>query len=287
MQITTEQKLKVEALKAVLPTLSGRDQVFAASLVSQGEKYILSSKQMYWVEKLAGKVEKPVVAATIDNVKGVLELLSKPGSRLKYPKIRILVSLFGFDTQSEFTIALAGEKARFPGSINVTSGKYPDSKFYGRIHTDGSYEPARGVDAKDQESIITELKKLAADPEGVAKEFGKKTGRCCFCSLHLDDERSVAEGYGPVCAKHYNLSWGGRKPKIVAVPVESSDVKYPGEEERLSGRVLVEAAARLAGVSVDFAQSVYRENDCFDGEPTAPSNLVNLIRYVMKREAIS
>ena len=220
MTISTEQKLKVEALKAVLPTLPEKDQVFASSLVSQGEKYVLSSKQIYWVEKLAGKVEKPVVAA-IGNVSGVLDLLHKPGSRLKFPKVRFLVSLFGFDVQSEFTIALAGERARFPGSINVTSGKYPDSKFYGRIHTDGSYEPARGVDAKDQESIISELKKLAADPEGIAKEYGKKTGRCCFCSLHLDDERSVAEGYGPVCARHYNLSWGGRKPVKVEIEAAS------------------------------------------------------------------
>jgi hypothetical protein len=34
-----------------------------------------------------------------------------------------------------------------------------------------------------------------------AKAWGVETGFCCVCGAFLTDERSVAEGIGPVCAK--------------------------------------------------------------------------------------
>jgi hypothetical protein len=200
--IDMTQMAKVAELKALLPSLSSRDQVFASSLVSQGEKYNLSPKQMYWVDKIISNSKAaPEVAAHIDNVSGIVALLNRPGERLKYPKIRFLVSLFGFDVQAQFKISIAGEKARYPGSINVVS----NDVFYGRIHQDGRYEPARNVKAEDQTSIIAELKRLASDPEGVAREYGKRTGHCCFCGLPLDDERSVSAGFGETCSKNWGL----------------------------------------------------------------------------------
>lgn len=36
-----------------------------------------------------------------------------------------------------------------------------------------------------------------------AKAFGVETGICCVCGAFLTDERSVAEGIGPVCAKRF------------------------------------------------------------------------------------
>lgn len=41
-----------------------------------------------------------------------------------------------------------------------------------------------------------------------AARFGKLWGQCVFCSRLLTDERSVAVGYGPVCASHNGLPWG-------------------------------------------------------------------------------
>jgi hypothetical protein len=52
------------------------------------------------------------------------------------------------------------------------------------------------------------LDALAADPERVAAAYGKHTGQCCFCGSALSDGRSVAVGYGPICAKHYGMAWG-------------------------------------------------------------------------------
>lgn len=36
-----------------------------------------------------------------------------------------------------------------------------------------------------------------------AKEWGMETGICCACGAFLTDERSVAEGIGPVCATRF------------------------------------------------------------------------------------
>lgn len=38
--------------------------------------------------------------------------------------------------------------------------------------------------------------------------FGHRAGACVFCSRRLDDERSLAAGYGPVCASKFDLPWG-------------------------------------------------------------------------------
>lgn len=44
-----------------------------------------------------------------------------------------------------------------------------------------------------------------------AARFGHVTGQCVFCSRRLTDDgenRSVAVGYGPVCAAREGLPWG-------------------------------------------------------------------------------
>jgi hypothetical protein len=38
--------------------------------------------------------------------------------------------------------------------------------------------------------------------EAEAQAFGKLHGFCCNCGIDLDDDRSLAVGYGPVCAGH-------------------------------------------------------------------------------------
>lgn len=55
------------------------------------------------------------------------------------------------------------------------------------------------------------MKFLTADMKVTAEQaarFGKLWGSCVFCSRLLTDERSVAVGYGPVCADHNGLPWG-------------------------------------------------------------------------------
>jgi len=51
---------------------------------------------------------------------------------------------------------------------------------------------------------LSEETRLTAEQ---AAAFGQTSSFCCYCARHLEDGRSVEVGYGPVCAKKYNLPW--------------------------------------------------------------------------------
>lgn len=48
--------------------------------------------------------------------------------------------------------------------------------------------------------FLTEEMKMSLED---VKRFGMETGICCVCGAYLTDEKSVAEGIGPVCAKRF------------------------------------------------------------------------------------
>lgn len=41
-----------------------------------------------------------------------------------------------------------------------------------------------------------------------AMQFARLAGRCIYCSRAIDTPESTKVGYGPVCARKYNLPWG-------------------------------------------------------------------------------
>jgi hypothetical protein len=51
---------------------------------------------------------------------------------------------------------------------------------------------------------------MATNPAAAGKAYGQRVGNCSFCSLPLEDGRSVHVGYGPVCAEKWGLPWGER-----------------------------------------------------------------------------
>lgn len=51
------------------------------------------------------------------------------------------------------------------------------------------------------------LSDLRRDPLGFTDEHGKANLMCCFCGAPLSTDDSTYRGYGPVCAKRYNLPW--------------------------------------------------------------------------------
>ena len=98
-----------------------------------------------------------------------------------------------------------------PGSINVaTPGRYGENEWFGRITRQGEFLPSRKYDASQQTAVGLALQAMANDPAKAAGEFGRLTGRCCFCALPLSDERSTKVGYGPVCAKNWGVPWGSK-----------------------------------------------------------------------------
>lgn len=199
---------------------------FAQSMVKQyGRKGSLSDKQWPWVHKLIAMAngEQPQKAShAVGDLSGILKLFEKAKGHLKHPAIVMHVPCY-----DDVRINIAGNRARFPGSLNVVSQhrrNVDDGRrlWYGRVKLDGSYEPSGTVPSDiDAQAIAARLREFSADPVAVATEHGKLTGRCCFCDIPLTDERSTAVGYGATCAKHWGMPWGER-PTAFAEPVNQT-----------------------------------------------------------------
>lgn len=187
--------------------LNGRDREFAQSLFDQLHRRNgrgLSDKQWHWVRKLAeratGTEQKPE-PVEIGSLARIAALFAKAKQHLKRPAIVLYADGIG-----ELKLAEAGERARVPGSVNVsTNAAYGEATWFGRITMDGAFQPSPRV--TQPEGLTEVLKAFAADPAKVAAEHGKLTGSCCFCGRKLTDDRSTAVGYGKKCAQNYGLPW--------------------------------------------------------------------------------
>ena len=181
---------------------------FPASLVSRSG---LSPAQMCWVHIFVVEHERggaapssggtPVRMPRLDAVRGLFIKAAAAG--LKRPRIRIDVPDVG-----SVSLAVAGEASRFAGSVLVTAGHFgqDDRRFYGRIEMQGDDVLHAASDCTP--AVVRALVDLAQDPAAVATAYGKRTGACCFCGIELSDARSVAMGYGPICAENFGLPWG-------------------------------------------------------------------------------
>ena len=118
-----------------------------------------------------------------------------------HPKVRLRTQ-GGLD----IVVYMSGQRSRVPDTLNVVSDG--GDMWFGRVRESGEWEVGNKATPSAVEDIQQVLHSLANDPEGTAAAYGKLTGSCCFCGRTLTDERSTAVGYGPVCADHFNLSWG-------------------------------------------------------------------------------
>jgi hypothetical protein len=154
-----------------------------------------------WFVNVTVPVVTPPPAAPTTDLSGVITLLQDAKQHLKFPAIRLTAS-----DGTPVVLKVAGDRAKEPGTVNATDGgSYPDNRWFGRIALDGAFKPGRACTT----DVIDVLVRLGSDPATVAAEHGKLTGSCSFCRQPLSDERSTEVGYGPVCAKHFGLPWGG------------------------------------------------------------------------------
>lgn len=198
------QALKDAATFAKLPV---KDQGFAASLLASAMKKAPSPKQTYWLVKMAEKATAPAPAAAtaVDvDLTAVEALLAKAKAHLKFPKV-----LFRTEDGETLRLTVDGPTSKAPGSINITNTAPGfDRTWFGRVQS-GEFQPSSKTSPVKAAQIAAALNALGANPTGAAGAYGKLTGNCCFCTRPLTDAASVAAGYGPVCAKHYGLPWGG------------------------------------------------------------------------------
>lgn len=90
---------------------------------------------------------------------------------------------------------------------------------YGRIDPEGNVWGHNGK--VPPVGVLAMLDTFAEDPKNFVRQFGVKTGRCCFCDLPLTDEISQKWGYGPRCAVVYHLPHG--KMKLRALEAAASE----------------------------------------------------------------
>jgi hypothetical protein len=187
---------------------------------------------------------KPAVVH-VGEFAGVIALFEAAKLHLKFPKIRLVCA------GTKIVLALNGPRAKNPGAVSICGeGRYPNRAYFGRVSPDGSFSPFK-LSPVFEAALTALLAKFSADPAGVAKEHGKLTGHCCFCNLVLglgEDKRSVAVGFGPKCAEHYNLKeeWL-RGVAAVPMPVEPAAAPVAAPVTDLAALAFAVAAANETG----------------------------------------
>lgn len=203
---------QLDRLAELLDTgkIAEKSRDFAKSLLSNSRKWGLSEGRAKWVGILINEVTNPPEATVIGGFAGVYALFEQARKHLKYPKVQLRT-----EAGHTLKLYLSGSRSRMPDTVNATDGgRFGENLWFGRIDKDGAWVKNRKVDPARLADAEAMMRKLVVDPAGVAAEYGKLTGACCFCHIPLgegDDKRSLAVGYGPVCAKNYGLPWGNQR----------------------------------------------------------------------------
>lgn len=258
----------VAKLQTLIPNLKANDAKFASDLIRSFKKFGgLTPKQAPWIERLILRaqvlpanpapvwpaVSAPVVpveapvAVNVGGFEGVIALFNQAKAHLKFPKITLLCA------GKQIKLAVLGQKSKNAGSVNITDGgKYPYAIWYGRVSPEGVLTPSAKLDAEFLSALTTLLQEFSKNPARVAKEHGRLTGSCCFCNKTLglgEDKRSVAVGFGPVCADHYGLKkeWlAGAAKAEAAAEVAAIPLSVEDEIKQALGGIVVEAQSNLA-----------------------------------------
>lgn len=223
----------IVTLQRNLSRLSEKDQAFAQSLLSART---LSGKQHHWIGILAERATRVAAApAVVGDIQPIVAMINLAKSKLRWPAI-----LLG-DPASPLRVTVAGDKAREPGSLTLTSGsteRDADGRraWFGRVSLDGTFQPARDLPKVEADAIHALLVAFASDPQGESRRFARRSGRCCFCGQRLEDRDQISTvlGWGPVCARNWGLPHNKAAAAAVlaadAPEVPAQDDDYPGED---------------------------------------------------------
>ena len=196
---------------------------FAKSLSQQAQGRLnrLSLKQQEWVSKLlkdatGTKEETPVsnsVGNTADDFRFLLNKLVSAGGSKAFIRVAF-DSPEGIPNIKNGTIRLSLASS---GSSNAGCAyvKYTSNEgeeiYIGKIHPNrGAIECPASVSYDLAYHVRKTLHEITDADSLVkaAKKYAFATSSCSFCSIALTDKRSVAVGYGPICASNYGLPWG-------------------------------------------------------------------------------
>lgn len=185
---------RITALEEALPRMEDEHQTFARALLGQLElRNSLTAREWFWVSELVRRYPPPKAYQLEGNLGPMVAMMVMASTKLLQPKVRIIAP---YDSgQGEWDTILL-EIDRTAGHVVV---QFPSG--LAKITGDGVLVSSRAV----PQYIVAALNEFSKDPSQAAAAYARRTGACCFCGVRLEDERSVRVGYGPVCAKNYNL----------------------------------------------------------------------------------
>ena len=283
----TEQRVQTDlSVTQAVEILRGSDNRFGQSLVADYDRWShqggLKGNKAAWALVLAqqtvDRAQKSVTprenVTITEDFAGLSAILrhAVTGGK-KFPKIALRTA-----DGKPIMLSLAGDRSKTPGSVQVTDGgKYGDNVWYGRIEPTGAWVGGRDADA----DVLELLRAFAADPQSVAAAYGRETGECCFCQADLTDERSVLQGYGPICADKYGLPWGERPAKRPLAGVQrylpQPDQARSLPDQGYHGLKAEFATAELANERAGFASDPDYSAFVASGAPSRPFGLEDLL----------
>jgi hypothetical protein len=77
-----------------------------------------------------------------------------------------------------------------------------DDEFFGSIKVDGMIDLRRNA----PEWLASALQRIAADPDGECRLYGRRTGICACCGRTLTNGISIELGIGPICRQKWGLA---------------------------------------------------------------------------------
>lgn len=114
-----------------------------------------------------------------------LDLAELPGGMYAVP---------GSDTRLKLRVNRPRKGTKWAGWVFVDDGAE-----YGQRRKYGSQRPGAMYNGE----VVDELRAIMVDPFEASKAYGKLVGRCGVCGRALENEVSVANGIGPICAAKF------------------------------------------------------------------------------------
>jgi len=173
---------------------------FAASLVAQfDEKGGLSDKQIAagqgQIDKAAARDAERAAAKVASVVNAPVVDMSKIWAMFNTAKSNGLNKL-AF-VAADLRISPAKSTSANAGCLYVQR----KGDYQGKITEAGKFLAVREA-SPDTAALLMEI---AVNPSQAARDYGKRTGRCCCCDRELTDPVSIANGIGPICATKWGL----------------------------------------------------------------------------------
>lgn len=207
-------KEKADYLRAATARMNPSNKEFVTSILKAFYANRASEKQLAAIERKYEEIttarEKRTTGLRLPRIAALLNHalehgLKKPAIRLRLPEglggIKVRVG----DHKTEGKVAFVNDRDRLvPNKYGVEKPAY-----YGYIRlSTGELVKSPYADSSLVASAQGTLEGFEADPHKASAVEAHATGHCCFCGLPLEDGRSVAMGYGPICARKWGLPWG-------------------------------------------------------------------------------